>query len=347
MWDMTLRILAIIGIILLVLLGVLVCLIFLALFCPVVYRAQGKRTPEETKLFAGASWLFGVLRLRFDYPEPGKLTVKILWKTIFDSSVKRPKSGDAEKPEETAGAERKASSKEEASERENAGSGKELPEEKESMQSAAAPASEKEQKPEESGGETRKNAPDLDTRDGGTQEEADAQTKIPSEKKPEESTGAEPETDQKSGIWGKITKLKYTIQKICDKIREIWENLSYYVQLLQEENTVRLLDHVKRRLAKILKSIRPRHIRAEILFGAPSPDTTGYLYGIYCMFSPALGSGVSVTPDFTQALLQGEVDISGHITGAVLIWNALKLLLDRKLHLFVKKLKAGRKRDGR
>ena len=69
------------------------------------------------------------------------------------------------------------------------------------------------------------------------------------------------------------------------------------------------------------------------------PDTTGYALGIYGMLSPQLGPYVSVTPDFTQAILQGEADVSGHITAFVLTVNALKLFFDKKLHLFLKKLK--------
>ena len=116
---------------------------------------------------------------------------------------------------------------------------------------------------------------------------------------------------------------------------------------MQEENTAKLWKHVKLRLGKILKNIRPRHIRAEVLFGTGSPDTTGYVFGLYGILSPFLGPEVCVTADFTQAILMGHVDISGHITGAVLLWNTVKLLLDRKLHMFVKKMKAGRNEDGR
>ena len=105
--------------------------------------------------------------------------------------------------------------------------------------------------------------------------------------------------------------------------------------------------HVKLRLGKILKNIRPRHIRANVLFGTGTPDTTGYVFGIYCMLLPVLGKRVCLTPDFNQAILEGNMDVSGHITLCTLTWNALKLLLDKKLKLFIKKMKAGRKGNGR
>lgn len=329
MWDITLQILSAVGSVLLVLTGLLLFLTLLFLFFPVTYRLEGKKSPEEVRVSAGAGWLFGLLRLKYSYPEPGRLTVKILWKTVFDSSQKKEKGGTEEKAKERKGREAEEGGK--AGKPENAGTGK--PEE-----SAKRPESEKTGKPEEDVKQSGK-VPAGGSGDIGKQQETG------------EASGAEgdssSQTEEKTEILEKAGKIRYTIQKKYDKIKEVRGNLSYYTQLLQEENTARLWRHVRQRLGKILRSIRPRRIRAEILFGAASPDTTGYLYGYYCMFSPALGEAVAVTPDFTQAVLEGEAEISGCITGAVLVWNTLRLLLDRKLHLFVKKIKAGRKRDGR
>lgn len=294
MSDVILHILSIIGIILLVLLALLLAVLLIVLFYPITYRIRGQKTSEEMKLDAKVNWLFGLLRIRYTYPEPGNITVKLLWKTIFDSSLKKEKSS------------------------ENAETSREKAVQDEKKQSALS-ENEKEAITPEDGRKANQAAPTAEK--NGTKETA----------------ADEPE----SGILGKFTKIKYTIQKIYDKMKEIWENISYYSQLLQEENTARLWQHVKLRLGKIWKSVRPRHIRAEVLFGTGSPDTTGYVFGIYGMLSPMLGAGVCVTPDFTQAILEGDADISGHITMAVLLGNALKLLVDRKLHLFLKKVKEG------
>lgn len=287
MSDVILHILSMIGIILLILLSLLLAVLLIVLFYPITYRIRGQKTSEEMRIDAKVNWLFGLLRIRYAYPEPGNLTVKLLWKTLFDSSLKKEKSKTEKKsitPEDDKNADQAP---------------------------MAAQTGEKE------------------AADGAVQAET------------EEAAGKTAFDEPGSGILGKFTKIKYTIQKIYDKMKEIWENISYYSQLLQEENTAKLWRHVKLRLGKIWKSVLPGHIRAEILFGTGSPDTTGYAYGIYGMLSPMLGAKVCVTPDFTQAILEGEADISGHITMAVLLGNALKLLVDRKLHLFLKKVKEG------
>ena len=151
----------------------------------------------------------------------------------------------------------------------------------------------------------------------------------------------EEESSQKRGFSKKNEKIKYTISNIYDKIKEICKNITYYMDLLKEENTKALFQHVTRCLGKILKSIRPRHMKADIVFGTGSPDTTGYAYGVYGMLATALGPSFLVEPDFEQAVLKGEIQFSGHITIWVLLINALKLFFDPKLHLFLKKVKAG------
>ncbi len=167
-------------------------------------------------------------------------------------------------------------------------------------------------------------------------------TENPKADKTAESTKTAPKAAPRSetNFLGKVNKIKYTFRNICDKIKMIWENISYYLELLQEENTRELFSHICLRVGRILKNIRPGRIEADILAGTGSPDTTGYLYGIYWMVFPNQGPKVLVTPDFEQAVLEGNLSIAGHITVAVLLVNGLKIALDKKLHLFLEKIKA-------
>lgn len=340
MSDVIMRIFSVIGILLLALLGLALLLLLLVLFFPVTYRVKGEKGPEKLWLTARADWLFGVLRVRYAYPEPGKATVKILWKTLVDMGPGPEPADEAEdqeekpqavSPESAAGTEGQEEKTQAASPEPAAGT--ECQEEKSQAVSPEADTS-----PESAAG--AEGQAEKATDGAGCQaEEAAAETEDQEEKPQAESFF--------SRIITKIKKIKYTILEIYDKIEDIWENISYYLALLQDENTVGLLRHVRLRVGKVLKSIRPRRIRANVTFGTGAPDTTGYAFGVYGMLSPILGSKVCVTPDFTRAVLEGDLDVSGHITVWTCAWNALKLLLDKKLHLFWKKIKHGRKEDGR
>lgn len=315
MSDVILRIISIIGIVILILLGMVLILLLLVLFWPVTYRVKGEKSPEKLWITARADWLFGLLRVRYTYPEPGNVVIKLLWKTLADTG--QPKEASEEK-QESGG--HTGASMEKAEEDDGTG-------EKKSEAENITPS-------DTAGAEGGPEASEPKDADFSTDEPA-ADAEEPAQNKPF------------LHVFEKIQKIKYTILNIYDKIKEIWANISYYIALLREEDTVLLWEHVKLRLGKILKNIRPRHMKANVLFGTGSPDTTGYAFGIYGMLSPFLGKKVCLTPDFDQKILEGNIDVSGHITIWTLTWNALKLLLDKKLKRFIKKMKAGRKGNGR
>lgn len=294
MLDIFLQILSVIGILLLVIILVLLTVVLLVLFFPVTYQVSGKKSPEELVVKVRANWLFGCLRVRYAYPEPGKATVKFLWFTLYEMG------------------------EDEAADREKAGK--------------------KEGKRQETGNIVTEQERAEKERDGQEKTEQDeAEQKKEEQKKAEQ--GSQEELQDGSWISKKISKIKYTIRSIYDKIIKIWQNISYYVELWKEENTRQLMSHVMLRVRKIIKSLRPRKLKADILFGTGAPDTTGYAYGVYGMLMPLLGPEVTVTPDFQQAVFQGSFQASGHITLFVLLRHALAVVLDRRLRLFLRKLK--------
>lgn len=306
MLDIFLQILSVIGILLLVILAVLLAVILLVLYFPVTYRISGEKIPEEElAVKVRANWLFGLLRLRFAYPEPGKMTVKFLWFTLYDSGQ------NAASDRETEG-----ESNPEAAQESTEGSG----------------IAEYETVRSESGGTDA--GKEEDHQEGAVQEGAVLEGDV------KENTAQE-ESQQENGSWisKKITKIKYTIRSIYDKIIKIWQNISYYRELWNEEDTRQLLSHVMLRLRSILKSLRPRKLKAEILFGTGAPDTTGYAFGVYGMLMPLLGPSVVVTPDFQRAVFQGNFQASGFTTLFVLLWQVLRVVTDRRLRQFMDKLK--------
>ena len=95
------KILSILGIVLLILLGIALVVILLVLFFPISYKAAGKRTVEEFFITARVKWLFGLLRMNCDYPDPGKICVKFLFFTLYDSSIEKPEKTDRTSTETT------------------------------------------------------------------------------------------------------------------------------------------------------------------------------------------------------------------------------------------------------
>lgn len=377
MMGIILKILAVIGILLLVLLGLILTAVLLVLFVPLSYRASGSMDGEVRELKAGVRWLAGLLRVEFRYPEPGRLVVKLLWKTLYDSG-RDGKGGDGDDSKEkghgkrkdggrkgrrkkeggqaagTPGGARGNSGTAEAPEGTRDGSEDDGKSGTAGTRAALSGSSGREAVRSEGTGAAAGGPAGADGGIPGTaapsEEAGTTGTGTPeagadgSEETGAESTGSGASLPQK--LLDRMKKIWYTIRDKYDKIKKTWENISYYAGLLREEDTMALWGHVKKRLWKILKSIRPKHVRADILFGAGSPDATGYAFAAYGMLSPYLGTKVCLTPDFTQAILKGTFAVSGRITVFVILWNALTVAFDKKLHLFVKRMKAGRKKDG-
>ncbi len=321
MLDMALQILSVLGIILLAILGILLLAVLLVLFFPIFYRIVCTREGKELEVNAKADWFPGLVRVRFVLREQKRLTVKALWFSIYDSDA--PKGQD-----EKAGS--------------VSGTAEEMPEEGRPEENAKEKTEEKTEKNREENREEKKAGKTEEKTEEIAEENADKKTKENTEENEEARTeeSGEAERDEPK----KFSKIWYTIRGIYDKIKKIWQNISYYAELLREDETRLLFRHVMVRLGRIWKSIRPGKLKAKVLFGTGSPDTTGYLYGVYGMLLPTLGQDVLVTPDFQEAVLEGNVYAAGHLTVAVLLWHLLRVAMDRKLWRFRDKLfgKSGR-----
>ncbi|MDE7253601.1 MAG: hypothetical protein K2O32_11755 [Acetatifactor sp.] len=343
MLTIILKILGILGILLLVLLGVGVTLLLLVLFVPVVYSVRADRRavcegeplqdetevlPEEylLRVAAKADWLLGFLRVRFFYPEPGTVTVKVLFFKIFDSGKAEEEDGKTSKSE---------TSKSKKSKSQKHKSKKAAPEESKGSANRTEEAKVVEDKTAEA-----KVAED---------KKIDSKTTKTTNSKPQEESAKQKENNPKRNPKrNAFEKIQYTFQKICDKIKEIYGKIQearnhteYYKELLLSEDTKGLLNHAFMRFGKILKSIRPRKLQADIRFGTGAPDTTGYVFGIYGILCSYLGKNVILTPDFERAVLTGELYAAGHITMFKLLWHLLWLVLDKRLWELYSKLKEG------
>lgn len=300
MFAVIIKILSIIGILLLVILGIILVLLLLTLFFPVFYKIYGKKKSQEFFVKVRADWLLGLVRAECIYPDPGNITAKVLFFKVFDSSADKTENAPGQNP----------AARKNTADRERSG-----------------PDTENENTPHQ----------DYSVSDNGQQTVSGTET----DQAAAEDRGEERASGKNifSGFSSKYKKLEYTLQKIYDRIKEICENIDFYKKLLEEESTKALLQHAFSRLRRVMKSIRPRKLSADIIFGAATPDITGYVYGLYAMFSPSLGQKFYLTPDFTRQILEGELSASGHITVFTILFNTLKLLFDKKLKILRKKLK--------
>lgn len=372
MLHIILTILKIIGILLLVLLALILFVTAAVLFVPVRYRLNGEKEGDNLSVRAEVFWFMHLLRARALYPEPGRVIVKLLWFTLYDS-------GSEEKSEEKEKKQRKRRSKKERETEEKSlqqrdgerTAGESITEREEEDTEKKRTAEEQkipEQKTQEwkkqewklqeqwehrrwleddSGDDLEKNIGDIteDDFEEETFEEGEAQ---------EEPEGIErlikAFTKKVTGFFEKIAdilrKIKnavkniwYTIKRLCDRIVEIRNNISYYIEVFGEEETKQAFMTCRQELKRIWKNIRPTKCSAELMLGTGEPDTTGYILAMHGILYPIIGNDIVIEPDFENQVLDGKLFLKGRITVFVLLYAVIKIYFDKNIRYFLKRFK--------
>ena len=318
MLHIILMILKIIGIVILVILALLLAVTGVVLFVPIRYRVNGKKDEEGFFVKAEIYWLLHLFRMKAVYPEPGRIVAKVLWFTVYDSEVE----GEKQSPQKARTTEAKAGIKERT-------------------KTGAKERNDKEIK-------------DKEIKDKEIKERTEEVQRKRDDSEQNNEISVQKEQEPKKGKIGQVVckikaiiqkifdffkNIKYTIRRLCDKIKEIWANIQYYTEVFNEEETKRAFSMCKRQLFKIWKNIRPSKCTAELKIGTGEPDTTGYILAVHGMLYPLIGNNVTIAPDFENQVIEGTFSVKGRITVFVLLCAAIKLFFDEDIRHFLKRFK--------
>ena len=142
-------------------------------------------------------------------------------------------------------------------------------------------------------------------------------------------------------LWnlGIIKNIRYTIRRICDKIKDIVNNIQYYSNILKSDVFQRTWTLCSGQVLALLKSIRPRKFTGKLLIGLGDPARTGQALAIYGILYPMVGSHIEVAPDFGQRVLEWDFFVKGKITVFRFLKIAWALFFSRDLRRLLKLLK--------
>ena len=104
-----------------------------------------------------------------------------------------------------------------------------------------------------------------------------------------------------------FNKIKCTISRVYGKINMIKSTL---------ENDIfqRAFEKSKKHLGIILKSILPRKVVADILYGTGDPAMTAQIMGGLGIVRALGFNKITLRPDFDRTVIQGDLHIKGRIT---------------------------------
>lgn len=306
-------ILKIIGIILGTLLAVLLIGFCIALFVPVRYQIEASRTEAEgappIEASAKITWLLHLVNIRIQYPADVYLRARIFLFTVF----RLP-----QKPKNTDGTKKRRKKK-------RTESGRNVQEAKDRQEA-----------------ESRPDAETVSNVEAAAQEEAAAMDPV-----------SEPENKQEKQKKSFLEKLKekimqirkifqkiwYTLTGICDKIKAIWENIEYYIGVLQSDTFKRAFSLCKEEVLSVFSYIMPRKFQAELTIGTDDPAVTGKILSYYGMLYPFIGGHIAVIPDFERKRIEGTVFIKGKIRLFTFIKAAIRIYFNKDIRKLLKLFK--------
>ncbi len=322
MLGIILKILAILGWLLLFVLILLLLLLVLAAVYPVSYKIRWEKNADHMLVKAKGSWLLGLVRAFYEYPTPKSVIVKVLGFKVYDSGSSPEKKATSDAGSKSQTSEHQAEQRTEHQSDQQTG-----------HQSDQQTGHQKDHQTEN---HIKDRAEHLSA---DTAKTDDRILDAGERKAEEEAVGDDPNPGIITRIRNFIENIIAKLRQICDKIKNFRELAEYYIKLLKEEDTIQLFSEIFTGTGNILKSIRPRKVKGQILLGTGSPDTTGYAMAVYGILSPYLGKNLLLTPDFEQKVLEGQLVLKGRIIIGVLLVDVLKVALDRRLRSFIKKWK--------
>lgn len=314
-------ILKIIGIVLLSILGLLLAALLLVLFVPVRYRIFGHKR-EDIRASLKATWLLHLLSITAAYEGNGiEYAVKIFGHSVADNKAEDDRQRHAEDRH--------------AEDRHKATADSDI------IQIADKKAEEHE--PEGHGPEGHKS-------EEHEFEEHESEEHESEKHEPEEDRKADVKTDEillkaapedkpkvKISIFAKIkAKLDSIIKKIkwilgapIRLFKKIKRKCILIYRYIRDEQNVEAVKLIFNSVGKLLKHIAPQKIKGWVNFGTGDPCTTGQILGVIGIFYGRCMRHLVITPDFENAVFEGEVNIKGRITVARLLYIAARLWFDK------------------
>lgn len=129
----------------------------------------------------------------------------------------------------------------------------------------------------------------------------------------------------------RLTKIRFKINGICDRIRNGDLKLRHYKDIIEDEATGRAVSELLLRIRHLCRHILPRRFRARLHFGLDDPADTGELLGTLYMFYPVYTDHVTLQPDFDGACFDGDAHMKGHVQIFFIIYAALKIYFNKDI----------------
>lgn len=156
--------------------------------------------------------------------------------------------------------------------------------------------------------------------------------------------------DEKRGIIYKLKEIPKSIQKCIDALKEAKDKLfglkdkaadiknkvSIIKEFIFSEYVKGIICIVHGNVLKLLKKIKPKKLKSDIIFGLGDPCLTGEVLGGIAVFMAITGIRVNIVPDFERQVFEGKLEAVGKIRLFTFIRIALGIIISKEWKSFYK-----------
>lgn len=136
-----------------------------------------------------------------------------------------------------------------------------------------------------------------------------------------------------------LTNIKYTIIKICDKIKHIIENIRYYIGIIESDSFKKAWEVCGGEAILLLKSILPGKLTGNFIIGTGDPAGTAQVLSVWGILYPIIGNHINIVPDFDNFIIEGDFFIQGKITLFKILITAVKVYFNKDLRRVIRLFK--------
>lgn len=163
---------------------------------------------------------------------------------------------------------------------------------------------------------------------------------IEKEKKQENGTPKKKKSEIFKKVKQKYTNIKDKIKNTSKNVKDTLDKAKNTNNFLKQRLTKEVYRYVKNIILKLLRHIKPRKIRADVMLGFEQPHITGRVLGYIAIAYGTLGINpkhIVITPDFEKKIIKGRVMFKGYVISGFVLIKILKLYFKKEINDIIKK----------
>lgn len=356
MLHIILMILKILGILILCILGLVLCVGLLVLFCPIRYNLEGSfyGKPEGR---VRVTWLLHLVSVLLSYKENQMefkfciLGIRLRKRKKAEKQEEQGKKKQKKSRLKEVRKDRKKQKERDSEKQEEMDSEKQKERNSEKQKERNSKKQEKRESEKQKEGQLKEGNKTAFHIEQSDSKQSDSKQ---SDSKPPEQNTADSETSEQAAEkaekikWWQLPKqilqkikailssLKAGLKKLLELLGSLRQKKQTAIAFIRDERNREAFRYTKKKLFKLLRHVLPGRITLKLHYGMDDPAVTGMVTGMIYMLYPKNAEKFQLTPEFEHKVFEGEFMIKGKVRICRVLWTMLLIYFHKDCNRILK-----------